>query len=145
MVVIKIISAAETFAVRHPVLRAGLPLESCHFMGDDLETTVHFGLFYDDILAGVVSIFEAKNKLFSEEYQYQVRGMAVLEEYQGKDFGTSLFNYCVDYCANQKINFIWFNARIVAVPFYKKMNCQEIGDIFDIESAGKHIVMFKKI
>ena len=35
---IKKISATETFLVRHPVLRAGKPIESCHFDGDDLET-----------------------------------------------------------------------------------------------------------
>ena len=34
---IKKISALETFPVRHPVLRAEKPIESCHFEGDDLE------------------------------------------------------------------------------------------------------------
>lgn len=42
MAIIKKISSSETFLVRQPVLRAGKPLESCRFDGDDLEITHHF-------------------------------------------------------------------------------------------------------
>ena len=42
MEIIKNISANETFLVRHPVLRAGKPIENCKFDGDELETTQHF-------------------------------------------------------------------------------------------------------
>ena len=41
---IKQIAALETFPVRHPVLRAEKLIESCHFDGDTLVTTVPFGL-----------------------------------------------------------------------------------------------------
>ncbi|WP_227871652.1 hypothetical protein [Flavobacterium kingsejongi] len=40
---IKKITSEATYAVRQPVLRAGMPLESCIFDGDDLNTTEHFG------------------------------------------------------------------------------------------------------
>ena len=61
------ISSLETFPVRHPVLRTGKPIESCSFEGDDLETTTHFGLFLNEAIIGVVSLFEATNKLFPQK------------------------------------------------------------------------------
>lgn len=142
---IKKISAIETFPVRHPVLRSEKPIESCHFEGDDLETTTHFGLFDENKLIGVISIFEAKNKLFSEEKQFQIRGMAVLNEQQKKGLGASLVEHSEKYCLDNDANLIWFNARTEATGFYEKMNYQKIGASFDIKEVGEHFVMFKKI
>jgi GNAT superfamily N-acetyltransferase len=142
---IKKISAIETFPVRHPVLRSEKPIESCHFEGDDLETTTHFGLFDENKLIGVISIFEAKNKLFSEEKQFQIRGMAVLNEHQKKGLGASLVEHSEKYCLDNDADLIWFNARTEATGFYEKMNYQKIGSSFEIKEVGEHFVMFKKI
>ena len=91
---IKEISAFETIIVRHPVLRFGKPIENCRFEGDDLPTTKHFGLFFENQLSGVISVFKTKNILFLEENQFQIRGMAVLEQHQKKGFGEALLKYC---------------------------------------------------
>lgn len=45
MIEIKKITSYETMIVRHPVLRQGKPIETCHFEGDDLSSTYHLGLF----------------------------------------------------------------------------------------------------
>ncbi|MET0759169.1 MAG: GNAT family N-acetyltransferase [Flavobacterium sp.] len=142
---IKEIPAIETFSVRLPVLRAGKPIESCRFDGDDLETTRHFGLFLENNLTGVISIFKAQSKLFVEESQFQIRGMAVLEHHQKKGFGEALIRHAEDYIKIQNGTMIWFNARIVAVGFYEKLGYQIIGDSFDIADVGEHYVQFKKI
>ena len=39
MTIIKKIVAADTYSVRLAVLPKGKPIESCHFDGDDLETS----------------------------------------------------------------------------------------------------------
>ncbi|WP_431244106.1 hypothetical protein ACQ9BO_06855 [Flavobacterium sp. P21] len=85
MTIIKEISSKETYAVRQPVLRAGKPIESCIFEGDDLDTTHHFGLFEDKNLTGIISLFQQTNSIFAEKNQAQIRGMAVLETHQKKD------------------------------------------------------------
>src|SRR5690606_20545779 len=90
---IKEISSLETYAVRHPVLREGRPIEDCRFDGDDLPTTFHLGLFYKDTLVGEASFMENNHEFFSDEYQYQLRGMAVLKSHQGKQVGDVLLNY----------------------------------------------------
>ena len=87
MIEIKKITSTQTIIVRHPVLRYGKPIESCHFEGDDLPTTSHFGLYFEKQLVAIISSFKVQNKLFSEENPYQLRGMAVLDEFQKKGFG----------------------------------------------------------
>jgi len=142
---IKEISAFETIIVRHPVLRFGKPIESCRFEGDDLPTTSHFGLFYEDQLSAVISVFEEKSILFFEENQFQIRGMAVLEQHQKKGFGEALLKYCENQIRNNKVEIIWFNARQTAIGFYEKYQYQKIGDGFEIADIGIHYVLFKKL
>ena len=141
---IKKINSIDTYPVRHEVLRKGKPIETCQFKGDDDENTVHFGLYQNERLNGIISIFKEKNDLFSETNQFQIRGMAVLEEFQGKGFGAELVKEAENHCINLNTNLIWFNARENAVSFYKKLDYKIIGDSFLIPDVGIHFVMYKK-
>ena len=141
---IKEILAFETIIVRHPVLRFGKPIESCRFEGDDLPTTKHFGLFYENEISAVISVFETKNNLFLEENQFQIRGMAVLEQHQKKGFGEALLKYCENQIRNKSGKIIWFNARETAIGFYEKSGYQKSGDGFEISDIGIHYVLFKQ-
>ncbi len=142
---IKKISSIETYPVRHEVLRKGKPIETCQFKGDDDDNTTHFGLFLENKLVGIISIFKENNTLFSELNQFQIRGMAVLEEFQGKGFGAELVREAENHCISLNTDLIWFNARENAVPFYKKLNYIIIGDSFLIPDVGIHFAMYKKI
>jgi len=145
MEIIKNISANETFLVRHPVLRAGKPIESCQFDGDTLETTKHFGLFMDEKIIGVVSVFNNKNTTFISPNQFQIRGMAILSKFQKRGFGEKLMIRCEEYIQSQKGTLIWFNARENAVSFYEKLHYKKIGDPFAIADIGLHYLMKKEI
>ena len=142
---IKKISSSATYPVRHEVLRKGKPIETCQFKGDDDENTVHFGLYQKEQLIGIISIFKEPSILFLEKNQLQIRGMAVLEEFQGKGFGAELVKAAENYCINQNVDLIWFNAREIAVYFYKKLGYTSIGDSFLIPDVGIHFAMYKKI
>ncbi|MEC5167470.1 GNAT superfamily N-acetyltransferase [Flavobacterium sp. PL11] len=143
MYFIKNITALETFLVRHPVLRTDKPIEDCHFDGDNLESTIHFGLYFENTIVGVISLFEAKNVLFDHKKQNQIRGMAVLKEYQKQGFGEKLVKYAESHCIQRAKNLIWFNARKEAISFYQKMGYKPIGEFFEIPEIGLHIQMFK--
>lgn len=145
MNIIKEIPSNKTYAVRQPVLRKGKTIESCIFEGDDLETTHHFGLFNDENLTGIISLFNQSNPIFAEKFQAQIRGMAILDHHQKKGFGEALVKHCETYCKDNQTNLIWFNARTAAVGFYKKMNYQVLGEAFDIKDVGEHYLMFKKL
>ena len=71
MSLIKEITFQEAIVVRHPVLRQGKPIESCFFAGDDLFSTKHFGIFENEKLVGVCSLFEQSQVSFPEKTQRQ--------------------------------------------------------------------------
>jgi len=142
---IKKISSRDTFLVRHPILRVGKPIESCQFDGDDLETTTHFGLFIDKNIIGVLSVFKNNNVIFSSENQFQIRGMAILNNFQRKGFGDELVKHSEEHVKSQFGKLIWFNARESAVPFYEKLGYIKIGEPFSIADIGIHYIMKKEI
>ena len=142
---IKQVTAVETFKARHPVLRPGKSIESCHFEGDDDASTVHLALYVAEALSGVISVFEKGHELFPEAHQFQLRGMAVLEENQKKGYGKLLIEEAENKISHKRGELIWFNARLVAVPFYEKLGYKKLGDPFDIGDIGAHYVMYKKL
>lgn len=145
MIILKKITALATYPVRHPVLRKGKPIETCSFDNDDNPTTKHFGLFDNEELKGVVSVFEKKNPLFNKVKQFQIRGMAVLENAQGYGFGKLLMLEAEKYCKAENEAIIWFNARENAVGFYENLGYRISGTSFDIAGIGIHYVMFKEL
>jgi predicted GNAT family N-acyltransferase len=142
---IKEITALDTFSVRHPVLRNEKSIETCHFDGDDLPSTKHFGLFVDEKLTAVVSVFKNKNVIFNIDNQFQIRGMAVLNEFQKKGFGQDLVAHCELFVKSQNGELIWFNARENATDFYKKLDYEIVGNVFEIANVGHHYIMKKRI
>jgi len=140
---IKEIQASETYWVRQEVLRKGKPIETCYFEGDDAVTTTHFGIELNKKIIGIVSVYQVNSKLFFDEHQFQIRGMAVLEAHQQKGYGALLIERAEKYCFDLKASVIWFNAREKAVPFYEKSGYQIIGNSFEIPEVGTHFVMFK--
>lgn len=141
---IRKISAEDTYRVRQPVLRPGRPLKECFFEGDLEPDTFHLGYFDGESLAGVATYVPRKNAFFDTPSQYQLRGMAVLPEYRNLKIGEKLL------LQGEKIlkekdpeTLLWFNAREVALNFYKKYGYKTIGDQFMIPNVCMHIVMYK--
>ena len=139
------ITPFDTYPVRHLVLRFGKPIESCHFNGDDLPSTHHFGYYLNETLLGVISLFEIGNDHFSKQKSYQIRGMAVLNSHQKKGIGEALVQKAEDFCLTQKATLIWFNARTSAVGFYEKMGYVTVGSEFEITDVGPHFLMYKAV
>ncbi|WP_162127182.1 GNAT family N-acetyltransferase [Flavobacterium phycosphaerae] len=145
MFTIKEITANDTFSVRHPVLRNEKPIESCHFEDDTLPTTHHYGIFDNKELLGVVSLYKKQHSLFQDEIQVQLRGMAVLQEFQRKGLGERLVSHCEQQLKNETNVLLWFNARETAVSFYEKMGYKTIGTAFEIKDVGIHFIMYKYV
>ncbi len=142
---IKTIPYQETYSVRQIVLRPNRAIETCFFDGDALDSTVHFGLYADGVQAGILSLFKNNNAVFEDKNQYQIRGMAVLDKFQKKNFGRMLVEYSEEFLKSKDTQLIWFNARASAVGFYKRLGYQSIGEAFDIPDVGTHYVMWIRI
>jgi GNAT superfamily N-acetyltransferase len=133
----------DTFPVRSAVLRQGKPIETCFFLGDDAVGTTHFGLFIEANLIGVASVFKTSNKNFDNKNQFQLRGMAILEEYQSTGFGKLLIEEIFNFIESTQVELLWFNARESAVPFYEKLGCTKKDPSFEIPEIGPHFLMYK--
>ena len=140
---VKKITYLDTFPVRSAVLRQGKPIETCFFLGDDAEDTTHFGLFKDNKLIGVASIFKFNNEYFEQKNQFHLRGMAVLNEYQGFGFGNIILEEVCRFVESKKAEVLWFNGREKAVKFYHNFGFSVLGNSFEIPEIGTHFVMFK--
>ena len=142
---IKQISAQDTISVRQPILREGRPIDDCAFEGDNDENTFHLGLYFKSELIGVASYMNNKSNLFSEENQYQLRGMAILKEFQQKGLGKLLLVEGEKLLINKKAERLWFNAREIALKFYKTMGYKIHGEPFIIPKIGRHYLLSKKL
>ena len=107
-----------------------------------MQSTIHLGLFYKKELVGIATFLKNSHSRFDEKSQYQLRGMAILSEFQGKGFGFQLLFKGEELLKN-KTERIWFNARKIAVNFYKKHGYKIIGNAFEIPNIGTHFVMSK--
>lgn len=141
---IRQISADKTIPIRHEVLRQGKPVESCSFTNDTQLSTFHFGAFFHSKLVGVCSVFKNEKQIEKRNFTHQLRGMAVLQNFQQKGVGKALLNHCQLLLTAHKIFGIWCNARTIATPFYLAHGFQVFGDEFDIPNIGKHYILFKK-
>jgi GNAT superfamily N-acetyltransferase len=142
-ITIKKINYLDTFPVRSAVLRQGKPIETCSFLGDDAVGTTHFGLCIENNIIGVASVFTINNENFDNKNQFQLRGMAILEEYQSTGFGKLLIEEIFNFIESNQVELLWFNARETAVPFYEKLGCIKKGASFEIPEIGPHYLMYK--
>ena len=137
------ISASQTHALRHEVLRPGTTLPHLFFPGDDDAATAHFGAFLEE-LVGVASIYE--NAMPGELGRaMQLRGMAVSPAVQKQGVGRALIAACVEEAQRRGAKVFWCNARTKALGFYETLGFEPRGDEFEIPDAGPHFVCVLKL
>ncbi len=109
---IKIITARETWPLRHQVMWPNMPFDYVKLIND--AEGIHYGLLVNDNLVSVVSLFIDKNK------KAQFRKLATLPKYQGKGFASKLIHKIFEYSKENNIAAIWCNARKDKLSFYQK-------------------------
>jgi GNAT superfamily N-acetyltransferase len=142
---ISFIEPEELLSVRNMVLREGkLPLNECRFPTDKVEGAFHLGYYIGGQLVSIVSLHPQTFGDFIGT-GYQLRGMATLEQHQGKGLGNRLLNFAIVYLRGQKANYIWCNARKKALRFYQDGGFEIVSAEFEIKGIGPHHVMYLKI
>jgi predicted GNAT family N-acyltransferase len=143
MIKIQIIPAEDTYPIRLEVLRNNIPLPYM-FNGDFDKETFHLGAFKNNQLIAVSSFMKASNNNFRGN-QFQLRGMATLANFQGLGAGKLMLDKAIEILKTQKIDYLWCNARFIAVDFYKKQGFNIVGKLFDIKYVGPHYLMFNEL
>jgi len=111
----------HTWQLRRDILYPGMMKHEME-MEEDADG-IHFGLFTNNKLAGVVSLFQNGTA-------FQFRKLAVDTSFQHKGLGTSLVNYITKYAEENSGTLIWCNARVDAVVFYLKLGFAQTGRFF---------------
>ncbi|MCM4172130.1 GNAT family N-acetyltransferase [Arenibacter sp. TNZ] len=101
------------------------------------EQGIHFGLFLNDVLVSVVSLF-IKNK------EAQFRKLATAKTAQGKGYGSQLLSYIIAYAEDNKVSKIWCNARMDKKDFYLRFGFEVTNKVFSKHEID-YIVMEKMI
>lgn len=76
----------------------------------------------------------------------QVRQMGTLPGFQGKGFAAKILASLEDAAKQHwKARSGWLQARVAAIPFYKKCEWTAYGDTYDVNKVGAHRSMWKKL
>lgn len=108
---IRTIPHQHTWPIRHAVMWPNKPLAYIKLPED--ESGTHFGLFLQDRLVAVVSVF-------IHGHEAQFRKLATMVPEQGKGYGTLLLQHLFEYLKQQNATKVWCNARANATSFYRK-------------------------
>jgi GNAT superfamily N-acetyltransferase len=142
---IRPITADAARAVRHPILRAGLPPHTAMLPEDDNPRTVHLGAFDGDQPIAVATFFPEACAARPGVPAYRLRGMATLRVWQGRGLGRALLLAGTRLAEEAGARAMWCHARTTARGFYEKLGFEVEGDEFDVPVSGRHYVMIKDL
>ena len=132
-VIVKEIEAADTWDLRHRVM---WPEKSIDYVKlEEDRNGTHFGLFNDEKLVSVVSLF-----ISGKEAQF--RKFATDSIAQGNGYGTKLLQHVLLVAQQNKVDTIWCNARVDKTSFYKIFGLVETDQKFN--KGGIDYVMMQK-
>jgi predicted GNAT family N-acyltransferase len=128
----------ESIELRRKILRFPIGLD---FNAEDLEsenTQFHFAAFLDAKLVAVLIMVKYGQSVV------KMRQVAVDDHLQGKGIGKALVLYSENWAIANQLSQIQLHARSNAVPFYKSMQYEIIGDQF-LEVGIPHFKMQKML
>ncbi|MGI9079952.1 MAG: GNAT family N-acetyltransferase [Acidimicrobiales bacterium] len=134
------ITAEQTRPLRHLILRPTQPAENTEYPGDHDPDTRHLGAFDQRRLVGIASLYK-EPRIDGLADGWRLRGMATATEARRRGAGRALLGACRDHVAVAGGGELWCNARIAAVEFYVTAGFEAVGDEFDVEDIGPHVVM----
>lgn len=137
--IVRQISTEETYPLRLKVLRPGRELAEVQFPADP--EAVHFGCFVDEALLSVGTIHPDDNSQFSGAGHWRIRGMATEPGERGKGYGNEILRGLLDEARARGVKLVWCNARVGALPFYKRFGFTIESELFEIPHGGPHHVM----
>lgn len=142
-IIVRRVPVEAILDLRHRILRAGLPPETARFEGDAEPTTHHLAAESHGRVVGCATILR---RPWDGAPAWQLRGMAVEEDWQGKGVGRRLLEEAERLVRRERHSLqMWCNARTPATPFYRRLGWQTLGEEFVIPTAGPHLRMSKRL
>ena len=131
---IKLISAEETWKLRHEVLWPDMPFDFIKLPEDS--DGYHFGGYKDDMLVSVVSLFQTETGIV------QFRKFATKPNEQGKGYGSKLLYHLIEFAKQKGFHTLWCNARADKTSFYEKFGMFKTQETY-IKQNIKFVILKK--
>ena len=112
----------DVWNMRQAIMYPDEPIDFVKLDNDD--DCIHLGLYENDVLLSVISLFE-------EQETVQFRKFATIVSRQGRGFGTKLLQYVMDWGVKNTKKSIWCNARLSATALYQKFGMQQTGESWE--------------
>jgi predicted GNAT family N-acyltransferase len=138
-------SLEEILALRHAVLRPGLPRDAARFDGDDEADTRHFGAFLRGT-GELVACVSCMRRPRDGQDAWQVRGMATRGDLVRRGVGGALLRYALAALRDERSpRLVWCNARVDALGFWERQGWTVVSEVFDIRGVGPHRTMQRRL
>jgi GNAT superfamily N-acetyltransferase len=139
------VSAEVTFALRQQVLRPHQTIEQMALPGDHDTDSAHFAAIDDDDDGRIVGTGSVRREAppwpTDEGTSWRLRGMATAEDRRSQGIGAEILAAVFDHVRSHGGGLLWCNARIPAVPFYRRAGLKTRGGSWVEPAIGPHIAM----
>jgi GNAT superfamily N-acetyltransferase len=136
------VSAETTRTLRQRVLRPHLAPHELVFPHDDEPDSAHVvARLADGTVVGTASVL--RDAAPWGEPGWRLRGMATDESIRGRGVGSSLLAAAIAHARAQGGGLLWCNARVRAVPFYRRAGLETRGEPWEEPLIGPHVVMWR--
>jgi GNAT superfamily N-acetyltransferase len=130
VVIVEEVDAGATLALRGQVLREGRVHDG--FPEDEWPATLHLAVRQDGRVVGVATFIPR------EEGVWQLRGMAVDPEVQGRGIGRALLEAAAGRLRAAGGRSAWANGRDTALGFYERLGWRTVGDGYVMAGIPHH-------
>ena len=124
----------EILNLRHEVLRAGRPVESAYYPGDEAGAGVHWGAWSGGELTSCVSLYAVEGP------STQLRGAATAPHWRNQGIGEALMRAAIAawWSDTSAPRDLWCNARVAAITLYERLGFIAEGERFEFPQVGPH-------
>ena len=138
----RVIASELTYEIRKKVLWPHIKNGDYSMSADKHPDTFHLGTFLDKKIISIGTFINDNNSKFNCNLQYRLRAMATDKNYRKIGAGKKLFLKAIDILKQKKINLLWCDARLIAIPFYKSVKMRSLPSSYYIPNIGEHKTMY---
>jgi GNAT superfamily N-acetyltransferase len=135
------VDAAVTRPLRQRVLRPHETLEQLVLPGDDDPDSAHFAVLEGDEVLATGSVRREPPPWPVDGPAWRLRGMATAEDRRGGGLGGAVLAAAMAHVRDHGGGWLWCNARLPAVAFYRRAGLVTRGDPWEEPRIGPHIAM----
>jgi GNAT superfamily N-acetyltransferase len=140
------VSAEVGLPLRQRVLRPHQTIEELRAGDDDAPSTGNYVAFAGDEVVCTASVRrEAPPWAPGAAPAWRLRGMATEEAWRGRGVGAQVLAVVIEHVRSHGGGLLWCNARVPAVPFYRRAGFGTRGDEWVDPDIGPHVAMERTV